>query len=269
MRKIGFRHFLDWVSIYLDYLKLHFLKLTKIPVGNKISLQGYKVHFGDMRSLDILFKEIFLKQIYNCELGDKPLIIDGGANIGLAILYFKKKIPEARIIGFEPNPDSFNFLEQNVKVNNLENVEIHNAALGKEDGFISFYTSSDMVSADIGASAIKHHVEYHHTDKGELQETKVPCMKLSPFINQSVDLLKLDIEGNESEVISDLDVSFKFVGNSIMEYHYHANYDHNPLSNILSVMEKCNHHYLVSPVGKKDQLKDERAYIIKSQRKVS
>ncbi|MCK5700022.1 MAG: hypothetical protein KAI29_02680 [Cyclobacteriaceae bacterium] len=88
MQKSGFPYFLDKVRVYLDYLKLHFLKLTKIPVGDKIRLQGFQVHFGDMRTLEMLFKEIFFKKTYDCKLGEQPLIIDGGANIGIAVLYF-------------------------------------------------------------------------------------------------------------------------------------------------------------------------------------
>ncbi len=112
VKKSSINNFINRVNVYLDYLKIHFFKLTKISVGDKIRLQGYQVYFGDIRSLDMLFKEIFLKNTYECQFGKQPLIIDGGANIGMAVLYFKRNYPDARIIAFEPNPSGFELLKK-------------------------------------------------------------------------------------------------------------------------------------------------------------
>jgi len=51
--------------------------------------------------------------------------------------------------------------------------------------------------------------------------TIVQCLKLSKFIHQQVDLLKLDIEGSELQVINELIQSKKirFIKNIILEFH--------------------------------------------------
>jgi FkbM family methyltransferase len=41
-----------------------------------------------------------------------PYIIDAGANIGLSIIYFKKKYPNSKIVAFEPDKLIFNILKK-------------------------------------------------------------------------------------------------------------------------------------------------------------
>jgi FkbM family methyltransferase len=45
--------------------------------------------------------------------GKTPIIIDGGANIGLAAIGFARDFPEARILAVEPDEDNFRVLSQN------------------------------------------------------------------------------------------------------------------------------------------------------------
>src|SRR5262245_29195568 len=44
-----------------------------------------------------------------------PLVIDGGANVGVSVLYFKKKFPKGRILAFEADSSVFSALEYNVR----------------------------------------------------------------------------------------------------------------------------------------------------------
>ena len=67
------------------------------------------------------------------------MIVDFGANIGLATLYFRDKFPGAEILTFEPDMDTFRILERNVKSHN--GIELFNAAIGLERGWMNFYHS--------------------------------------------------------------------------------------------------------------------------------
>ncbi len=254
------------MSYRLDFWKLRFLKILHIPVGHEIKLAGYRVHFATIKHLTLLFKEIFVKKNYQCDMPDTPYIIDGGANIGLAVLYFKKHYPEAKVIAFEPNPESFKYLKKNVESNNLQNVEIHNAALGGQEGTIMFYTSTDMPEADIGASAVRQHVARHHEQKGEIRELPIKCYKLSAFVDSTVHLLKLDVEGSEGEIIRELDDRFGKVQNCIMEFHYVTGNTDNSLADILKVMEKNDHLYFLSPVGRSKRINFKSGYILVSRK---
>lgn len=60
---------------------------------------------------------------------NSPFIVDCGAHIGVMMLWFKSCYPSARIICFEPNPETFEILTFNVKNNNLKNVRLINAAV--------------------------------------------------------------------------------------------------------------------------------------------
>ena len=45
--------------------------------------------------------------------GATPVIMDGGANVGYAALYFAHAFPDATIIAVEPNPETFRILQEN------------------------------------------------------------------------------------------------------------------------------------------------------------
>src|ERR1044071_4816990 len=49
------------------------------------------------------YEEIFKRENYKVDFAtNDPFIIDCGSNIGLSIIYFKTRYPNAKIIGFEP-----------------------------------------------------------------------------------------------------------------------------------------------------------------------
>src|SRR5438105_7571106 len=54
-------------------------------------------------------------------------ILDIGSNIGASIIYFHRQFPEAHIFGFEPHPDTFRILRENVA--HLRGVMIFNYGL--------------------------------------------------------------------------------------------------------------------------------------------
>src|SRR5207245_10137412 len=56
------------------------------------------------------------------------IILDIGSNIGASIIYFHRQFPDANIFGFEPHPDTFRILQENVA--DLRGVTIFNFGLG-------------------------------------------------------------------------------------------------------------------------------------------
>src|SRR6185295_2686495 len=155
-----------------------------------IRLAGFTVHYGDPGLLAGLYREVFINRIYDFETAvEQPLIIDAGANIGLATLFFKYRYPNARVHCFEPNPASVDLLRRNIAENGLKDVEIHATALAARTGSIRLYVLPEVAGGDIGASTIHdYRLAYHMRES--IGEVEVPAERLSPYLAQPADMVK-------------------------------------------------------------------------------
>ena len=62
------------------------------------------------------FKQIYVKKDYDISIDFEPkIIIDAGANVGLASVYFANRFPNAIIYAIEPEQSNFEALVQNCK----------------------------------------------------------------------------------------------------------------------------------------------------------
>jgi FkbM family methyltransferase len=217
-------------ALLLDYFRIRSRKLLglrtrEVPVlgsSLRVLFPGAGFH---------LYREIIIAQVYSfsCK-SPRPLIIDCGSNVGMSVLFFKKRFPNARVIGIEADPETFRMLEENVKANRLADVTLHNKAVADKDGTISFYMNPGN-PGDLGMSTIS---------QGHLPtEVVVPAVRLSSLIaNESVDFLKLDIEGAETEVIDELDRNgaLRQIDQMVVEYHHHIAGKPETLAHILGVL---------------------------------
>ncbi len=181
----------------------------------------YKVTYFNKPELQTLKKEIFQDEIYSIDLKCKKEntinILDVGSHIGLSVLYFKAQYPNSKIICFEPNPNVFPLLEENIFYNNLTNVTILNIALGKNSSKRNLHIDSSGYGAFSTASFRKN--AWNGKQKSRVIEVKTE--PLSKYIKKTVDLVKLDVEGVELEILKELDESdcFKNIKNMFIEYH--------------------------------------------------
>jgi FkbM family methyltransferase len=165
-----------------------------------------------MRRSDVFtLAEIFHDQPYrmHAALPAAPLVIDAGANIGLASLWLLGRYPGATIHAFEPEPGNFAFLARNLRF--LTGARANQAALGDRDG---------ETSLRIAAHGAMHSTTLPAADGGSIQ---VPLRRLDSYLAQqgigSVDLLKLDVEGAELEVLRGLGDRIVDVGVIVGEVH--------------------------------------------------
>jgi FkbM family methyltransferase len=228
----------------LEILKiLNSLYLKSIFFGKKQEVTqkifGYKVTAYDYSNILYLFKEVFLsKEYYFRSEKSNPAIIDCGANIGMAVLYFKFLYPDSIIWAFEPNPLAFQLLSKNVTQNNLTNVELRNVALSNRDGSIEFFTKGKQ--GMLVASIIK--------ERGGDECISIPSQKMSDFIkNDKFDLLKMDIEGAETEVLEDLVSAGKItnISSYIIEYHHRISHNKTSLAGFIIPFENLGYGYNV------------------------
>ena len=198
--------------------------------------------FSGFARFGYLFNEIFIKQDYFF-LTDRtdPLIIDCGSNIGMSILYFKSRYPKARIIGFEPDPETFEMLEKNVAANALSGVTLLNCALADREGETELFhepnvPGSLIMSLQKGRS------------KENVETKKVRTVLLSDYVSREVDFLKMDIEGMETAVIEELAQKGKLsqVREMAIEYHHHVPAGDDALSRLLAILENSGFGYRIS-----------------------
>lgn len=154
----------------------------------------FQFPFGDLRYADALvlkyqYREIFVQRGYDFACShDSPLILDCGGNLGLSVVWFKRRYPKCRVTVFEADPSIAEILTSNMAALKLKDVEIVQAAVWNQTGTVSFVADG--------------------TDAGRINvrsgDRKVRSIRLADFITEPVDLLKLDIEGAEYCVVADL-----------------------------------------------------------------
>ncbi|SEA89061.1 methyltransferase, FkbM family [Flavobacterium gillisiae] len=196
----------------------------------------FKVTAYNYNTLLFLYKEIFISNDYFFKADNSiPKIIDCGANIGMSILYFKFIYPNCSIVAFEPNPKAFYLLKKNVEQNNLKNVVLHNLALSDNRGKIDFFIGND--EEILLASTI--------AERGGEENFKIESDKLSNYLNDTIDLIKIDIEGSENQVLNDLVLSdkIKSTKNYIIEYHHRINNRKSSLSSFIKPFEESGFEY--------------------------
>lgn len=188
--------------------RLYFKKRYKLIQNIKFS--EYNIDLVDSKSFLSQYEEIFSKQGYKFHSDSKtPLIIDCGSNIGLSILYYKKIYPNAIIHAFEPDEKIFETLSHNINKNNLKNVLLNNCAVWINNGVLNFFNENSD-----GGHLINE-------VKDEERISKVNCISLSEYISNfnTIDFLKLDIEGAEYEVLVDCSKHLDKVKFIFLEFH--------------------------------------------------
>ena len=213
-------------------------KVSEKKPGSVVCCLGYTVRINDGPNFYILYKDIFINRIYHFEAQrPDPLILDCGSNIGMSILYFKHIYPEARIIGFEPDPAVFPYLQANVAGNDLTDVRLVQEALAKQEGTLTFYSDGKY------GSCLAEHAS------GDIPEGwakyEVPCVRLRDYLTEPVDFLKINIEGAEWEVLADSEDRLRQAREMVIEYHHLPDLPRT-LHKILEMLHRRGFEYLVN-----------------------
>jgi FkbM family methyltransferase len=163
-------------------------------VGDDLYPMRVRPNRGDLFILyEVLAREAYLIPAHRLDPDKVRTVIDCGANIGLTALYFANRYKHARIFSVEPDPDNFAVLQRNVaKCERI--VPIRAAVVGR----------SGTVHMTRHRPAYGNKIQ-NIPEEGLTQE--VPGVTIEDICSQhcieSVDLLKVDIEGAEENVFAD------------------------------------------------------------------
>lgn len=163
---------------------------TEVEFDLRVLGQDFHVH---MRKCDIFtIAEIFHEKQYALRSPVAPggVVVDAGANIGVAAMWFLARYPGSQLYAFEPEPTNFRFLSSNLQ--HLSQVTLEQAALGAEDG------TAQLSLASHGA---EHSLKEQHGG----DTVDVPVVALGPYLRAKgvdhIELLKTDIEGAEMDML--------------------------------------------------------------------
>jgi FkbM family methyltransferase len=136
---------------------------------------------------------VFWAQQYEVALQDSPqLIIDGGANVGYASVYFANKYPDAQIIAIEPDPGNCALFRKNCA--SYPNVELIQGGL--------WTSSTDLVIENSTAESWAFRVVEAPSSIARSFKGFTVADILRRSGKRHIDLLKLDVEGAEEQLFS-------------------------------------------------------------------
>ena len=218
-------------------------------IQNIVGTLGYSIikkknFFKIQRTLDSAIKNQILK--------NNPIIFDVGAHEGESITRFKDIFKDPQIHSFEPQEKSFNTLK---KFQN-NNIIVNNFALGSKEEVKEFYiNSNDATSSFVPLDNSSKHLNGITTIKNE----KIVLKKLDDYVEEKkidyIDLLKIDVQGYETEVLlgslKSLSNKIKMIEVEICFVEYYKN-----ISSFYIIEKIINEHFqlysLSSPTAKTD-----------------
>jgi FkbM family methyltransferase len=169
-----------------------------------------------LRTSDVsVFRQVFITREYDSPFCLSPrIIVDAGANIGLTSVFYANRYPSATIIALEPESSNYRMLKTNTAP--YANITAIRAALWKHNGEIS------LVDPDL------RHYGFQTVETREIGTERkgkeiVPAMTLDTVMAdlniESIDILKMDIEGSEKDVFENSTAWIDRVETIVVEFH--------------------------------------------------
>lgn len=186
----------------------------------KLNFAGQEIvfFFPDTPNMNGIVSEIFADKTYprlDFMQDRVDLVMDIGANIGAAAIYFSCCYPGARVYAYEPAGSTFALLEQNARA--LPRITAVHAGLSDHAGQAEFALGGG------GGETASLHV---HEASGSGRETVELRRALTEFEAVASGpggvIVKIDTEGEEVPVLTDLEPVMDRVLALYLEYHSEA-----------------------------------------------
>ncbi len=186
------------IKIILNFA-LSFFKRTHVEID------GYKMSLDKNDSLCLsIFKKFepeetdFVKHI----IKQGYTVLDIGANIGYYTLMFSKLVgPNGKIYAFEPDPENFAILKENIASNKIANVIAEQKAVSDKSGPIRLFKAK--------ANLADHRIY----DPGDKRDTvDIQSVSIDDYfngMNEEIDFIKMDIEGAEGGALKGMEQLLK------------------------------------------------------------
>jgi len=182
------------------------------------------------RALSHIYKDVFVNHAYASlePLPPNPRILDAGAHLGLATLFFLDHYPGARVTTVEANPATAALLRKSLR-RHRRRVTLIEKALATRSGRASFFvTRVNPVNVNAGLR------RRERTDT-PVDEIEVELIDVAEVIDGPFDFAKIDIEGAEYDILTSERFTPDVVRSMVVEFH-DVDRDRAALDDILALL---------------------------------
>ena len=170
----------------LLYFKLNILKTSAIKLPELQKPVQLRRNVQDVHA----FAQVFVHREYDFNwLEDLRRIVDGGANVGFASLYFKAAFPEAQIHAVEPHPHNAEAFRKNT--DHLEGITFSQKALHYND-----HVKLELTDEGFGSNGFMTRVGSSANRVADVDAISIDAIQRAMGWD-GIDLVKIDIEGGE------------------------------------------------------------------------
>jgi len=164
------------------------------------------------------------------------IFVDIGANIGYHTLYMASRGEKVQCLAFEPHPDIYSQLTENVRLNEYGHVETYNHAISDNDGSLSFYRQS-MSAYNRGLSGAT--LADSSASGSDFEPIEVEARTLDHSLKDEqkkrISVIKIDTQGFEYEALCGaMDIIRQ--SKPVIAFEYHP-YGSRPLADIIGLLE--------------------------------
>jgi FkbM family methyltransferase len=193
---------------------------TKQGRRKVILRNGIQLEAGE--ALNFLVHQIFARRVYNpsnLSIGRNDIVVDIGANYGVFTV-FAATLTQSTVYAFEPSPTNFEFLEQNIRLNELNNVVAYKAAISDTVGSTQlFFDPTNDQGHLLVDFLIADKLENYRSSTADQFAQFVPdARRVEKYVTvevstttlqeimdrhklERIDFLKLDCEGAEGAIV--------------------------------------------------------------------
>lgn len=159
------------------------------------------IAYGIARNGEVEKEETEVVQNILKQLPQDFTLFDIGANTGYYGIMSSYLFPTSKVQSFEPMKYHCDLIRESIKLNNLSNIEVNECALGEKTERKNIYTAGS------GTTLVKGFTEKTQT------EVEIEVKKLDEVVKekniQTIDFIKIDVEGFELKVLKGATESIK------------------------------------------------------------
>lgn len=224
-------------------------------IGNSALRHPFTITFagGDIA----MYSEVIPRKVYDLpgsldEYVTGKLIVDIGANIGTAAVYFANRYPKSQVLSIEPHPRNFELLKKNISPYGKQ-LEARQAAFALDNEPIAL-TNTEVAKEGRHAS----YMFSNSLGNASKDAIKVPSIRPADILKISksrIGILKVDIEGGEKDIFASKQIDALLEATNILMIETHDRYfsgsakvvhDAAARNGFIEIKERGNEHFFIN-----------------------